>query len=656
MADPQHDVVDLTFDSDSTVSATSEDDDLHHAIALSLQSVPTSPPVERHSSTENEPRSVEAEPAKMVGGILGMDRKKQEEERLARLKRKREHSMSPPLSESALKSGSTSSDSTSSGSISVTTTGLQATESQIKAAESATRREIDSSSPGPALTLQYPTGVVKKTWAFGFERVEDIKLEEVLQSSRLEAALMSSFQWDWDWLLPKLDTQRIKLLFVVEAKDEQTEEHHRRYFSKAPKIRLCFPPMEAQVNCMHSKLMLLFYATHLRVVVPTANLVPYDWGEPVGERKEGVMENTVFLVDLPKREAGIDGEQSAGIPFLRSMLYFLKAMGVQEDVMKKVQRFDFSKLAQIGFVHSIGGSHYGDAWRQTGACGLGQTLYQLGLRTSDPVDIHFVTSSVGSLNDEFLRSLYLVAQGDSGLSEYTLRSAKSVPPAILQGLEQRLGKDFSWEWKQHFRFYYPSLDTVNDSRGGPSGGGTICFQPSWWEGAKFPRNLMRDCKSQRRGLLMHNKVSRFLVSDSGSDVLSRCRSGSQNMASQSLWRVAIERWVGHMLGAQTCQKVLGKLRHPRLPSDSSRVNDSRRRRGKLVRDRTTKTPKLNCRNWECGVVLPIVEDQSDQAESSRNEEDSTCLDVFKKVVPVPMIVPGEAYQGNKRPWFKSEQE
>lgn len=44
--------------------------------------------------------------------------------------------------------------------------------------------------------------------------------------------------------------------------------------------------MEGQVNCMHSKLMLLFHPEYLRIVVPSANMVPYDWGE-----QGGVMEN-----------------------------------------------------------------------------------------------------------------------------------------------------------------------------------------------------------------------------------------------------------------------------------------------------------------------------------------------------------------------------
>jgi hypothetical protein len=55
--------------------------------------------------------------------------------------------------------------------------------------------------PGvPGLSgLQYPDGVVKKTWAFGYDRNgDDIKIEEVLQKSDLEVAVLSSFQVDAD--------------------------------------------------------------------------------------------------------------------------------------------------------------------------------------------------------------------------------------------------------------------------------------------------------------------------------------------------------------------------------------------------------------------------------------------------------------------------
>ena len=51
-----------------------------------------------------------------------------------------------------------------------------------------------------------------------------------------------------------------------------------------PGVRFCFPPMNGP-GAMHSKLQLLKYADYLRVVVPTGNLVSFDWGET------GVMEN-----------------------------------------------------------------------------------------------------------------------------------------------------------------------------------------------------------------------------------------------------------------------------------------------------------------------------------------------------------------------------
>lgn len=503
MAEDLKETIDLTANSDGTVSATSEDDDLHRAIALSIQSMPTSSQEVPNPFTADGPAGSgkaesAAKPVPTIGGILGMDRKQQEEERLARLKRKREQPVPPPSIKRDLQAAS------SLGAGSADHTG----ETKAKKTGAAETKILDSSPSTHALTLQYPEGVVKKTWAFGFDRANDIKLDEVLQASQLEAAVLSSFQWEWNWLVPKLDTHKTKFVFVLQAKEEDMKKHYHEIFGGVPNVRLCFPSMEGQINCMHSKLMLLFYPSFLRIVVPTANLTPYDWGEPFHNLQGGIMENTVFLVDLPKKGSGseLEDHENAEIPFRQSILYFLEAMNLPKDVLKKLQLFDFSKLAQYGFIHSIGGPHYGDAWRKTGLCGLGQFLHGLGLRTFDSVDIDIVTSSLGSLDHEFLRSLYLVAQGDSGLAEYTMRTVKKVPPSVSHDLERRVGKDYSSGWRQNFRFYFPSDATVKDSKGGPDCGGTICFNSRWWNGPKFPRDLMRDCPSRREGMLMHNKV------------------------------------------------------------------------------------------------------------------------------------------------------
>lgn len=58
-------------------------------------------------------------------------------------------------------------------------------------------------------------------------------------------------------------------------------------------IRFVFPPMDSVAGCMHSKLQLLKYKGFLRIVVPTGNLVAYDWGET------GTMENVRCLLRQP---------------------------------------------------------------------------------------------------------------------------------------------------------------------------------------------------------------------------------------------------------------------------------------------------------------------------------------------------------------------
>lgn len=100
---------------------------------------------------------------------------------------------------------------------------------------------------------------------------------------------------------------------------------------------------------MHSKLQLLKYPRYIRIVVPTGNFVPYDWGET------GVMENTVFLIDLPlKEDVGITGsEPDKPTLFEEELCYFLRAQGLQESLVKTLSKYDFSATSRYGFVHSM---------------------------------------------------------------------------------------------------------------------------------------------------------------------------------------------------------------------------------------------------------------------------------------------------------------
>ena len=505
------------------------DEELKRAIALSLrdQGFPSPMPVREGNipsgreiidlDSENEAQNqrsrssatmqtTTATPLTAACSFLGLNRKAMEEERLAR---KRRSSLSPPPLRKTIKRSSPLPQNV----ITPVTDALLKPNQQmstLRPGESNIRTDgvkstaLNTTANGPS----FLDGVVKKTWAFGHDREADIKIEEVLQSTDLKLAVLSSFQWDVEWLLGKLG-RSTRLIFVMEAKEDSIKRHYQRETSTMANLRLCFPAMDGQVNCMHSKLMLLSHSSYLRIVIPTANLVPYDWGET------GVMENMVFLIDLPRLTDDQDSGRKNMTLFGQDLVYFLEAMGLDPNVIESVYKFDFSRTENLAFVHTIGGVHCGkqEPWRRTGYCGLGRAVKQLGLKSSEALHIDYVTSSVGALNMGFLSALYLAAQGDDGLTEYQWRSSSNEMNKALE--VQAIKEETQSHVNEGFRVYFPTRDTVASSTGGTSSGGTIWFQSKWYKSLTFPSSLLRDCRSQRKGLLMHNKV--------GNDAITRIR-------------------------------------------------------------------------------------------------------------------------------------
>jgi hypothetical protein len=270
-----------------------------------------------------------------MSGLLGLDRKAMEQERLARLgKRKRSASPERP---SKMMPRVALSDQTAS----------------VPA-----RKERDyGTRPG----VQYPKGAVKRTWAFKHPRTDDIKIEEVLQSSTLNIAVLSAFDWDDKWLFSKIPPEKVKQIWVMNAKGQDLQDKLRleALDAKIPNHRVHFPPMDGQIMSMHGKLMLLFHDTHLRVVISSANNTKTDWGETnqdprTGESwQPGVMENSVFLVDLPRHEDKDVGSKGDLTLFGKELLNYLETQGVGKNVCEGLLKFDFSKTDHIAFVHSM---------------------------------------------------------------------------------------------------------------------------------------------------------------------------------------------------------------------------------------------------------------------------------------------------------------
>lgn len=411
------------------MDVSDEDEDLERAIALSLQDVSSTASSKEVISTANSKEVVtlnsddettdgefdkrsrleaKSHAPPTTSSMIGLDRKAMEQERLAR---KRKASISPPpIQKSQRLTGSSTKEQPPPPG-----TARASTPSNLEPDGNDGKAFTKSMTSGALQSLAFPEGIVRKTWAFGHPRTgNDIKIEEVLQRQDLEQAVLSSFQWDVEWLLSKLNTGRSKIMMVMQAKEESTKRQYERDTADMPNLRLCFPPMDGQVNCMHSKLMLLSYRTHLRIVVPTANLVPYDWGET------GIMENSVFLIDLPRLTQPTSHDN---IPrFGKSLTNFLEAMGMESSIVRSIYNFDFTATRDYAFVHTIGGARTGQrAWRKTGYPGLGRAIQKLKLDTKEDLKLDFVASSLGSFDYDFLSALYRAAQGDDGMTEFTSR-------------------------------------------------------------------------------------------------------------------------------------------------------------------------------------------------------------------------------------------
>ncbi|KAA8913161.1 tyrosyl-DNA phosphodiesterase domain protein [Sphaerosporella brunnea] len=494
---------------------------------------------------------------------------------------------------------------------------------------------VDLSSPEPERlpALKFGRGVVKKTFRTGQQQQKDeIRIEEVLEKETLVTTLLSSFQWDLEWILKKLPLDRNdhNVVFVMHAKEEQDRRMKEAFFKGLPRVEAVFPNMEGQVNCMHSKLMLLFHRDlksgreWLRIAVPTANLTDYDWG-----MMGGVMENMVFMIDLPRMEIP-NPEQTF---FLEELLHFCSEQGIPEHILNDLVHHDFSATKEMAFVHTIGGSHAKD-WEKTGFCGLGRAIKKLGYSSGKGLEVDYVTSSLGAAKPEFISTIYRAAQGHTGIKDLQRRSKgsiKSAPPkrgpkdffgrkvdnaaAAEESTddERELEEETNWDSiRQRFRVFFPSIDTVHSSQGGERCAGTICFQRQWWNAPTFPKTLLRDTKSVRQGTLMHNKLllarpARTLNSKNGK-MAAWAYVGSANL-SESAW-------------------------------------------GRLVLDRATKSPKINCKNWECGVIIPVPAENLGRKLSGEPVEQKGPpeMTVFRGVVPVPMKTPGEPL-GDKQPWF-----
>ncbi|KAF2222684.1 tyrosyl-DNA phosphodiesterase-domain-containing protein [Elsinoe ampelina] len=554
------------------------DDELKRAIAMSLS-----------ESNTTKVEDAAAPVVKSISGLAGFDRAAMERDRLARLQvrqgttgddsqsgRKRRRDISPPP-------------------ISRPSKVARVTPPEDIPSSSVPSRTQSIHNAG-STALQHPHGKLFKTWAFKQARNgNEIKIEEVFEKNTLEMALLSSFQYDLAWLFTKFNTQKTRFHFVVHenkmpqgmvksgptgAKPAQTEKRPSlvdELQSLGPNVK-AYAPTEGR--CMHSKLMLLVHRSKLRVVVPSANLVPYDWGE------DGIMENTVWLIDLPRRDLVADIDDFQSTPFLDELKFFLGKQRLPLSVLTGLNKFDWSATKPYAFVHTVAGHSYRADMARTGLTGLSSAVRQLGL-TSTKTEVDMCASSVGALSSAQVLNLHAAAQGD-----YHVQLPESGRATVLpQGSDKE-------PLSSKFRLYFPTYDYIAGSPGGVGSGGTIWFSKEYYNRQEFPSYIFREFKSTRPHLLSHCKML-FVRGISAPPVIPTTFTSSASSFFDK-------------------DKEEGqKPKDPGPPAEqvayiyAGSANCSKSAWGNVSIDRAASSAyrgeaKIFCENWECGVLIPVL--------------------------------------------------
>lgn len=326
--------------------------------------------------------------------------------------------------------------------------------------------------------------------------------------SHLKVAVLSSWQVDIDFCRRPIPSSA--QFFLIRGWDSATEKEGTYGNEADPNMFVVHPPMleiigDQRSGVMHSKLMLLFHHTYVRVVIPTGNLVEYDWR---------MIQNLAFVQDFPVSSDKADLKSS---PFAKEIVRFLSAQGMPAFLIDRFRQHDFS-MARARVVCSQPGNYAGEDVDLWGFGSLARAIASTNSGSTSKWQVEVQTGSLGAAYPAWLQYFGKALRGLRTKDWWHERSTKIDRKDLKMDLE--IG--------------FPSDTTVKTSKYGPAAAGTICFNPQYWNNSHFPKDWMRDVQCRRKGILMHSKVIIARSQASGTQQPGWVYMGSHNFTS-SAW-------------------------------------------------------------------------------------------------------------------------
>ncbi|GBC17287.2 phospholipase D/nuclease [Rhizophagus irregularis DAOM 181602=DAOM 197198] len=438
---------------------------------------------------------------------------------------------------------------------------------------------------------RYLNGVTKLTYVPGYGSEDNyVKIDDLIQKPFLKLAFLSTMIVDFPWLFTKLPNNR--QIILAKDWDANSESQGLSGIPNTNYLIVHAPKAESGFGCFHAKLMLLIFDKWMRVVISSGNLIPQDWE---------LCENVVFVQDFPSRDKS---KEYNGLPeFAQTINDMLVKMGLKTHIITRLPEYDYSKAKAV-LIPSIPGTYKGmENIKKFGHGRICKAVKELCGEREDDLQLEVQSSSIGSLNKQFLNEFYRSARGLDPVSAQSRPRPKKgevvpLPPITV---------------------VYPSRKVIDESKydnpAKSSIASTICLFEQSYNKDTFPKEILRNCISKRDGLLMHSKF-----------ILAKYREDLNEAESDPVLDESQENIGGwYYCGSH---------------------NFSESALGKVTTSRETKELQIKINNWELGVLFPIYKKEEDYIPS----EDHDKRDWFDDhSVPVPYVRPPPQYESDETP-------
>ncbi|WFD25975.1 hypothetical protein MNAN1_000948 [Malassezia nana] len=400
------------------------------------------------------------------------------------------------------------------------------------------------------------TGTIKATYnRYARAARAGTKLEQLLAPTTrhdphgLQRVFLASYDVDIDWL-ESLFPSPVPVTYVGHSPPGDGAPTPGFYASDTlPHWEMGVPRKPHARALQHVKLVLLFYPTHLRVLISSGNLTPLDWSR---------YENLVYVQDFPSEAHAVSlpppDARSSGPAFRTQLERVLTSLSVPEThpIMRALRSYSFAH-ATAHLVASWPLAPVARGWAAVEQVGLGRLAYlvrQWGMTPSPVMHLEAQGSSLSAYDRRWLEQFYLIATGaDSSVLPLPTRRGDGPSPDWV-----RATGIHGWP---PVRILFPTQRWIEqESVEGPRGGGCFFGRADEFHKRSL-RPLMAQPVSHRGHILIHAK-SLLCINETAPD------QGWVYMGSHNFTRAA---W-GTLSG-------------------------------------THEEPTLSLSNWELGVAMPL---------------------------------------------------